>query len=235
MSKNQNTGEGSHPLNDSNKTVEEWSKELRQILEKSRRLTAEVSGEFAAALHAMKGRGAPSAESNADHAAEEPAFVRQVFNVNPLHAARQVLRDETEAAAEQGYRQQEMMGWVRRSGALNVLAGVVASDEDALGEAIDASHNCAMNAARSFAISAADLRAKLALLVRCLVHDRSEDSGTSGVLHLTLAASALADVVIMDGRDISLPADAGQPITSAEDIARMRVRARSAGMAAAAE
>jgi hypothetical protein len=154
----------------------------------------------------------------------EPAWVARAFKHDPLGAARATLLREVEASAGAGFSGSPARTQARYAVGLQ-LASDSAGDEAVQTEAAEAAMRLATRVAMHPGANMGDIGCKLALLVRHLLADA--EAGLDGVqeVRLYLAASALADCALLDGRAIELPRDIGEPIEDADDVARLRARA----------
>ena len=114
---------------------------------------------------------------------------------------------QAEESAESGSLSGSVSWWARRAAALHVMAGYCGHDDDLVSEFEGRSCDFAINTAGVMGIKHTDVRDKLAVLVRYLLENRT-GAGRMDEFPVLLAAGALADMVIINGRDTQLPDEA---------------------------
>jgi hypothetical protein len=168
--------------------------------------------------------------SHPDASPPDPAPLRASwkFENNPRGAAVDALvaHATTQASADAAVSQ--VSRYAREAQAAEVLAGVNPSEKvcDVAGNRQWA---LAAVAASCPSASVADVRVKLALLVRVMMnYEMPHESDTLTGVSLALAAGSLADLVILDGVTLTPPAECLRPVESDPDVAFWRQKAAEA-------
>lgn len=114
------------------------------------------------------------------------------------------LQEQVENEAGRGTPYQSVLHWARRAAALHNVAA--ASDSESMLNDLECrSCDMADNVPRCAGTSNADVLHKVAVLVRYLQANRHRAAGELDLLPIHIAASVLADLVLIDGRDMKLP------------------------------
>jgi hypothetical protein len=152
---------------------------------------------------------ATNENQNPDHAADDSAKnlndrLRQAIEDGDSRSEQARTWSElAEKCAERGSLRGSVSWWARRAAALHVMAGHC-DDDDLLSAFEGRSCTLAMNIPGVTGITHTDVRDKLAVLVRYLLDNRT-GAGSMDELPVLLAASARADMVIINGSDTQLP------------------------------
>jgi hypothetical protein len=168
--------------------------------------------------------------------APEPAATTLRFERDPLAGARRALVDHALDRVPEDAASSPVLINARQAHAAEALGDMVDSS-DVCEAAGDQQWRVAPRAAEAPSTCAADVRVKLAMLVRTILlhrgHPHELDETTS--LSLVLAMTSLADLTILDGATLTPPAECLRPVTSDADVAFWRQKDAEANRRKAAQ